>query len=53
MPPAVAHAPMVTSRRDACRTSWIRSASPGVVMDPSTSDRSYGPATIALVASGK
>ena len=24
MPPAVAHAPIVTSRRDACRTCWIR-----------------------------
>ena len=38
---------MVTSARERRRTSWMRSASCGVVIEPSTSDRSYGPATIA------
>jgi hypothetical protein len=42
MPPAVAQAPMVKSLLDARRIAWIRSASWGVVIDPSTSDRSYG-----------
>ena len=50
-PPAVAHAPIVTSAFDARRTSWIRSASWAVVIEPSTSDRSYGPSTTPLVAS--
>ena len=35
------------------RTSWIRSASWAVVIEPSTSDRSYGPSTVALLASRK
>ena len=43
MPPAVAQAPMVTSAFDAARTRWIRSASCSVVIEPSTSERSYGP----------
>src|SRR6478672_6968154 len=53
MPPAVAQAPMVTRKRDMRRTSWMRSASCGVVIDPSTSERSYGPFTTARDASGK
>ena len=53
MPPEVAHAPMVTRNLDACRTSRMRSASCGVVIEPSTSDRSYGPATTSRDASGK
>ena len=40
MPPAVAQAPMVTRKREARRTSWMRSASWGVVIEPSTSERS-------------
>ena len=40
IPPDVAHAPMVISIRDCARTRWIRSASWGVVTDPSTSDTS-------------
>ena len=40
MPPAVAQAPIVTSLRDCSRTIWIRCASSGVVIDPSTSERS-------------
>ena len=43
MPPAVAQAPMVISVRDWRRTSCSRSASCGVVTEPSTSDTSYGP----------
>ena len=43
----------MTSFRDERRTSWIRSASCGVVTEPSTSDRSYGPSTVALLASRK
>ena len=38
--PEVAHAPMVTTRRDDSRTCWIRRASSAVVIDPSTRDRS-------------
>src|SRR5919108_2760160 len=53
MPPAVAQAPRVTSERDSARIFRILSASSGVVMDPSTSDRSYGPLITALEASGK
>jgi hypothetical protein len=53
MPPAVAHAPMVTSRPDWRRMSTMRSASWAVVIEPSTSDTSYGPSTIVDVASGK
>src|SRR5216683_3693604 len=53
MPPAVAQAPMVTRYFEARRTWWIRSASCGVVMDPSTSERSYGPFTFARDASRK
>src|SRR5881394_1207774 len=41
-PPAVAQAPMVTSVRDISRTRRIRSASSGVVIEPSTRDTSYG-----------
>jgi hypothetical protein len=44
---------MVTRVVDAARTRWIRSASCGVVTEPSTSDRSYGPSTSPRVASGK
>jgi len=40
MPPEVAHAPMVTRNRELARICWMRSASPGVVIDPSTSDTS-------------
>ena len=40
MPPEVAQAPIVTSLRDFARTSLIRSASSGVVIEPSTSERS-------------
>ena len=40
MPPAVAQAPIVTSRRELCRICWMRSASSAVVTDPSTSERS-------------
>ena len=40
MPPAVAQAPMVTSFRDCARMSRIRSASWGVLTEPSTSERS-------------
>src|SRR6266478_5251177 len=53
MPPAVAHAPIVTRNFDERRTWWMRSASCGVVMEPSTSDRSYGPRTTAREASAK
>src|SRR5215469_12039717 len=53
MPPAVAQAPMVTRYFEARRTCWIRSLSCGVVMDPSTSERSYGPFTFARDASRK
>src|SRR5262245_34591845 len=53
MPPAVAQAPIVTRNREARRTCWIRSSSCGVVTEPSTSERSYGPSTIARDASGK
>src|SRR5690348_5186366 len=51
--PAVAHAPMVISVRDCLRTACSRSASCGVVTDPSTRDTSYGPFTTPRVASGK
>jgi hypothetical protein len=45
-PPAVAHAPIVTSVRDISRTCRIRSASSAVVIEPSTRDTSYGPGWI-------
>src|SRR5215468_11579018 len=51
--PAVAQAPTVTRERDALRTFRIRSASCFVVIDPSTSDRSYGPLMTVLEASRK
>ena len=41
------------SARERRRTSWMRSASCGVVIEPSTSETSYGPATAALLASRK
>src|SRR6266699_6050646 len=44
---------MVTRYLEARRTWWIRSSSCGVVIDPSTSERSYGPFTTARDASGK
>src|SRR6266699_6472971 len=44
---------MVTRYFETRRTLWMRSSSCGVVMDPSTSDRSYGPFTTARDASGK
>ena len=53
MPPAVAQAPMVISVRDCLRTACSRSASCGVVTEPSTSDTSYGPRMTPRVASGK
>src|SRR6478672_7806004 len=53
MPPAVAQAPIVTRKRDILRTSWMRSASCAVVIEPSTRERSYGPLTTARDASGK
>src|SRR5208283_2029222 len=53
IPPAVAQAPIVTRNLEAHRIPWIRSASCGVVMEPSTSERSYGPLTTAREASGK
>ena len=53
MPPAVAQAPIVTSRRDMLRTLCMRSRSSGVVIEPSTSERSYGPSTVARLASRK
>src|SRR5690349_12362334 len=53
MPPAVAQAPMLTSWRDCRRTSRMRSASWGVVMEPSTSETSYGPFRDTRVASAK
>ncbi len=40
MPPLVAQAPIVTKRREALRTSWMRSASAVVVTEPSTSETS-------------
>ena len=40
MPPAVAQAPIETRNREDCRTSWMRSASWGVVTDPSTRETS-------------
>jgi len=53
MPPAVAQAPIVTRRRERRRTRRIRSASAGVVIEPSTSERSYGPRIIRRDASAK
>src|SRR5690348_13227347 len=53
MPPAVAQAPIVTRNFDARRTAWMRSRSCGVVIEPSTNARSYGPLTTARDASGK
>ena len=43
-PPAVAQAPMVTSSFDCSRISRMRCSSCRVVIEPSTSDTSYGPA---------
>ena len=40
MPPAVAQAPIVTRMRDCSRISRIRSASCGVVIEPSTREMS-------------
>jgi hypothetical protein len=51
-PPAVAHAPIVTSVRDISRTCRIRSASSAVVIEPSTRDTSYGPAAWLEYAAG-
>ena len=53
IPPAVAQAPIVTRTLDARRIWWILSASCGVVIDPSTSARSYGPFPTARDASRK
>ena len=53
IPPAVAQAPIVISTFDVRRTSRIRSASCGVVIEPSTSETSYGPPTVFEVASRK
>src|SRR5215469_1909731 len=53
MPPAVAQAPIVTSTLDWALISLIRRASAAVVMEPSTSDRSYGPGSTWLDASRK
>src|ERR1043166_684546 len=53
IPPDVAHAPIVIRNFEERRTCWIRSASWGVVIEPSTSDTSYGPLTTARDASGK
>src|SRR3990172_11830599 len=53
MPPAVAHAPIVTRSFDAVRISRIRSASFAVVIEPSTRDKSYGPWTTVREASRK
>src|SRR5207248_3919738 len=52
-PPEVGQAPIVTRYLEARRTCPILSTSCGVVIDPSTNDRSYGPCTMALEASGK
>jgi len=49
----VAQAPIATSTRDSARIRRIRSASAGVVIDPSTSATSYGPGWTALDASRK
>jgi hypothetical protein len=40
MPPAAAHAPIVTSRPEAARISRMRRASSSVVIEPSTIERS-------------
>jgi hypothetical protein len=53
IPPAVAQAPIVIKNFDWRRTSRIRSASCGVVIEPSTSATSYGPGAMRLDASGK
>src|ERR1022692_1685013 len=53
MPPAVAQAPIVIRCFDSRRTLRMRSASCAVVIDPSTNERSYGPSSTALDASGK
>ena len=53
IPPAVAQAPIVISVFDCFRTWRIRSASCAVVIEPSTSDTSYGPGFVALDASRK
>ena len=44
---------MVTSFAENLRTWRIRSTSSGVVIEPSTIDTSYGPSTVARVASRK
>src|SRR5712692_4589121 len=44
---------MVTRNFETRRTWWMRSSSCGVVMDPSTSERSYGPFSTARDASRK
>ena len=43
----MAHAPIVTSRRELSRIRLIRRASAGVVIEPSTNETSYGPVTSA------
>jgi hypothetical protein len=53
MPPAVAQAPMVTRTPDCSRISRIRRSSAAVVIEPSTSETSYGPPITALEASAK
>jgi hypothetical protein len=53
MPPAVAQAPTAHSSRALALTSRMRSASCGVVIEPSTTARSSGPGDSARVASGK
>ena len=52
-PPPVAQAPIVTRVVDCARISLMRRSSAAVVIEPSTSDTSYGPATTALEASRK
>ena len=44
IPPAVAHAPIVTSRWVTARSRAISSACSGVLIEPSTNRTSYGPA---------
>ncbi len=43
----MAHAPIVTRRRELSLICLIRRASAGVVIEPSTSETSYGPETVA------
>jgi len=49
----VAQAPIVTRNLDAARTRRMRSPPAGVVIEPSTRDRSYGPSMTSLDASPK